>query len=80
MRGISLVLLVNKPVLEDGRGGTRGLASGVLALDLDGHGLVLFQGRSEVGLLGGLGGLREGESGDVAGRVGVLDDGGLVGL
>jgi hypothetical protein len=77
---IVILLLVNEPVLEDRGGGAGGLGGGVLALDLDGHVLVLLEGGGEVGLLGRLGGLGQAEGGYVAGRVAVLDWGRLVGL
>lgn len=72
-----IILLLDEPVLEDGGGGAGG---GVLALDLDGHGLVLLEGGGEVGLLGGLGGLGDAEGLDVALGVAVLDGCGLVGF
>ena len=73
-----LLLLLNEPVLDNG-GGSTGLGT-LLALNLDGHVLVLLQAGGEVGLLGRLGGLGEREGGDVANGVGLLDGGGLVGL
>lgn len=57
-----------------------GGSGGVLALDLDGHALVLLQASGEVRLLGGLGGGGDGEGLDLALGVGLLDGGGLVGL
>lgn len=75
---IILLLLLDEPVL-DGGGGLAGLST-LLTLNLNSHALVLFQAGGEVGLLGGLGGLRKGEGGDLTDGVGVLDGGGLVGL
>lgn len=74
-----LLLLLDEPVLDDG-GGLGAGGTGLLALDLDGHALVLLEAAGEVGLLGGLGGLGQAEGGDVALGVGLLDGGGLVGL
>lgn len=58
-----LLLLLDKPVLDDGGGGAGG--DGLLALDLDGHVLVVLQVAGEVGLLRGLGSLGGGECGDL---------------
>lgn len=79
MSVVILVLLLDQPILNSGGGA--GLAiSTLLALDLDGHALVLFERRGKVGLLGRLGdlGLVEGE--DVALCIGLLDCWCLVGL
>lgn len=73
-----LLLLLDKPVLDDG-GGLSGLGA-LGSLNLDGHRLVLGQAGGKVGLLGRLGCLGEGEGGDLADGVGVLDGGRLVGL
>lgn len=78
MRGSLLLLLLDEPVLNSG-GGLASLGA-LLALDLDGHALVLLEVGGEVALLGGLGGLGLAEGGDLACGVGVLDGGGLVGL
>ena len=73
-----LILLVDQPVLDDS---SRLTSLGTLrTLNLDHHCLVLLQARGEVGLLGGLGSLGEGERGDLANGVGILDGGGLVRL
>jgi hypothetical protein len=76
--GGSLTLVL----LDEPRGllGGGGDGTGLLALNLDGHVLVLLEGAGEVGLLGGSGGLGDGEGLDLALGVGVLDGGGLVGL
>jgi hypothetical protein len=74
-----LLLLGLEPVGDLG-GALDGLGGGVLALELDGHALVLLQAAGEIGLLGGLGGLGQAEDLDLAFGVGLLDDGGLVGL
>ena len=73
-----LLLLLNEPVLNNGSGG-RGIGT-LLSLNLNGHVFVLLQAGGEIGLLGRLGGLGEGEGGDLADGVRVLDGGGLVGL
>ncbi|KAI6761787.1 hypothetical protein HG531_002340 [Fusarium graminearum] len=73
-----LILLSLEPV--GNLGGAGRLSGGVLTLDLNGHALVLLQVASEVGLLGGSGGLGDAESLDVALGIGLLDDGDLVGL
>ena len=75
--GAGLVLLGLEPVGELGGLGGSG---GVLALDLNGHVLVLLEAAGEVGLLGGLGGLGGGKGLDLALGVGLLDGGSLVGL
>jgi hypothetical protein len=76
---VSLILLLSlKPV--GNLGGTGGLGRAVLALNLNGHALVLLQVASEVGLLGGGGCLGDVECLDVALSVGLLDGGDLVGL
>lgn len=79
MLSLLLIDLCLEPV---GQGGASGGVdrSGVLALDLDGHALVLLQVVGEVGLLGRLGGLGGDEGLDLADRVGVLDGRDLVGL
>lgn len=76
--GRLVILLLDQPVLDNRGGGARG--SGLLALNLDGHGLVLLQAAGEVGLLGRLGGLGGGEGLDLTDGVGLLDGSGLVGL
>jgi hypothetical protein len=73
-----LVLLSLEPV--GSLGGTGVLGGGVLALDLNGHALVLLQVAGKVGLLGGSGGLGDAEGLDVALGIGLLDGGDLVGL
>lgn len=75
---VLLLILLNEPVLNDG-GGLAG-GGGLLALDLDGHVLVLLQRGSEVGLLGGLGGLGLVEGQDLALGVVGLECWCLVGL
>lgn len=75
---VVVLLLVNQPVLNGG-GGLAGVNT-LLALDLDGHALVLLQGGGEVGLLGRFGGLGLAECEDVALGVRVLDGWCLVGL
>lgn len=75
---VIILLLLDQPVLNSG-GLVRG-TSGLLALDLDCHRLVLLQARGEIGLFGGLGGSGEVEGGDLADGVRLLDGGGLVGL
>ena len=81
---LPLLLVVHEPgvVLRLRGGGRLGRRSGaaLLALDLDGHALVLLERGGEVGLLGRLGGLRLGEGGDVALGVGGLDGRRFVGL
>lgn len=77
---VSLILLLSLEPVSDLRGARGGLGRGVLALNLDGHALVLLQAASEVGLLRGGGGLGGAEGLDLALRVGLLDGGGLVGL
>lgn len=76
--GRLVILLLNQPVLNDGGGGAGG--NSLLALDLDGHGLVLLQAAGEIGLLGGLGGLGDREGLDLTDGIRVLDGGGLVSL
>lgn len=76
--GMLLLVLLDQPVL-DGGGGLAG-ASGLLALDLDGHVLVLLKRGGEVGLLGGLGGLGLVEGQDLALGVVGLECWCLVGL
>jgi hypothetical protein len=73
-----LVFLSLEPV--GNLGGTGSLGGGVLALDLNGHALVLLQVAGKVGLLGGRGGLGDAEGLDVALGIGLLDGGDLVGL
>jgi hypothetical protein len=73
-----LLLLGLEPVGKSSRGAS--LGSGVLALDLDGHALVLLQAAGEVALLGRLGGGGGVEGLDLADGVGLLDGGDLVGL
>lgn len=76
------LLLVNlglEPVGQSGAGGAVD-GGGVLALDLDGHALVLLEVVGEVGFLGRLRGLGGDEGLDLADRVGVLDGRDLVGL
>lgn len=73
-----LILLGLEPV--GNLGGASALGGGVLALNLDRHALVLLQVAGKVGLLGGGGGLGDVEGLDVALGIGLLDDGGLVGL
>jgi hypothetical protein len=76
---VNLVLLLGlEPVGNDG--GAGGGSDGVLALNLDGHALVLLQAAGEVGLLRGGGGAGEAEGLDLALGVGGLDGRGLVGL
>lgn len=72
-----LVLLIDQPVL-DGGSGLAGVT--LLALDLDGHGLVLLEGGGQVGLFGRLGGLGLVECEDLALGVRLLDGRCLVGL
>lgn len=76
--GVLVLVLLDQPVLHDG-GGLSG-SGALLALDLDGHALVLLERGGEVGLLGGLGGggLLEGE--DLALGIVLLDGWYLVGL
>lgn len=76
---LGLLLLGLEPVGKGG-GGAGGLLGDVLALNLDGHALVLLEVAGEVGLLGGLGGLGDGKGLDLADRVRLLDGGDLVGL
>ena len=76
MSDLTLVLLDEPGGLLGGGGDV----DGGLALDLDGHALILLQGAGEVGLLGGGGGLGGGEGLDLTLGVGVLDGSGLVGL
>lgn len=76
--GVLLLVLLDQPVL-DGGGGLAG-AGGLLALDLDGHVLVLLQRGGQVGLLGGLGGLGLVEGQDLALGVVGLECWCLVGL
>lgn len=71
------LILFDEPVLNDGRGAARDT---LIALDFNGHALVVLQRAGEVSLLGGLGGLGGCEGLDLADRVGVLDGGGLVRL
>jgi hypothetical protein len=73
----SLLLLLDKPILDDG--GLTG-SEALRSLNIDGQCLVLLEAGGKVGLLGGLGGLGEGEGGDLADGVGLLDGCGLVGL
>lgn len=74
-----IILLSLEPVR--GLGGTGGgLGGNVLALNLDGHGLVGGEVAGEVGLLGGNGGLGLVEGLDLANGVRGLDNGGLVGV
>jgi hypothetical protein len=73
-----VVLLVNQPVLN--RGGRRAGDDGLLALDLDGHVLVLLQAVGQVGFLGRLGRLGGGEGLYLADRIRLLDRDRLVGL
>jgi hypothetical protein len=72
------VLLSLEPV--GSRGGTGSLGRSVLALDLNGHALILLQVAGKVGLLGRRGGLGDAEGLDVALGIGLLDGGDLVGL
>ena len=74
-----LLLLGLEPVGRRGGGGL-GAVGGVLALDLHGHALVLLQVAGEVGLLGRVRGLGEGEGLDLALGVRFLDGWDLVGL
>ena len=76
--GVLLLLLLDQPVLNDGRGCVS--RNTLVALNLDGHGLVLLQARGEIGLLGRSRSLGKGEGGDLANGVRVLDGDGLVGL
>ena len=78
MSSLLLLLLFDEPVLNGG-GGLAGIGP-LLALDLDGHALVLLEVGGQVGLLGRLGGLGLAEGGHLADGVRVLDGGGLVGL
>ncbi len=78
MRRAILILLLYKPVLDHGRCATGLGGIGVLALDLDGHALVLLQAAGQIRLLGRPGLLGLGKDVDMAGRVGILDRGGLV--
>ena len=75
--GLGLTVLGLEPV---GQLGGLGGGGGVLALDLNGHALVLLEAAGEVGLLGGHGGLWRGENLDLALGVAGLDGGSLVGL
>jgi len=75
--GSGLLLLLDEPVLNNS--GLAGIKT-LLALNLDGHGLVLLQAGSQISLLGGEGSLGQVEGGDLAGGIGLLDGGGLVGL
>lgn len=72
-----LVLLLDQPVLN-GSGRLAGI--GLLALNLDGHALILLERGGEIGLLGRLGGFGLVECEDLALGVGVLDGWCLVGL
>lgn len=75
---VSLILLLSlKPV---GNLGGTGLGRAVLALNLNGHALVLLQVAGEVGLLGGGRCLGDVECLNVALSIGLLDGGDLVGL
>ena len=62
--GVLLLVLLDQPVLDGG--GRLAGGGGLLALDLDGHALVLLQRGGEVGLLRGLGGLGLVEGQDLA--------------
>lgn len=78
---VSLVLLLGlEPVRGCSGAALGGLGGGVLALNLDGHVLVLLEVAGEVRLLGGGGRLGDGEGLDLALGVRGLDLGGLVGL
>lgn len=77
---LGLLLLLGLEPVGKGGGGAGGLRGDILALNLDGHALVLLEVASEVGLLGGLGGLGDGKGLDLADGVGLLDGGNLVGL
>jgi hypothetical protein len=72
-----ILLLGLEPVGQSGRGGG---GARILALDLDGEALILLQAASQIGLLGGGGGLGGGEDLDLAVGVGGLDGGELVAL
>lgn len=76
--GVLLLVLLNQPVL-DGGGRLAGVGA-LLALDLDGHVLVLLQRGGEIGLLGGLGRLGLVEGQDLALGVVGLECWCLVGL
>lgn len=76
---VGLILLLSLEPVGDGSGTTRG-SGDILALNLDGHALVLLKAASEIGLLGGSGGLGDVEGLDLALGVGGLDGGDLVGL
>lgn len=57
-----------------------GLSGSILALDLNGHGLIGLEAVGQVGLLGRSRSLGHGENLDLALGVGLLDGGDLVGL
>lgn len=76
--GVLLLVLLDQPVLDGG--GRLAGAGALLALNLDGHVLVLLQRGGEVGLLGGLGGLGLVEGQDLALGVVGLECWCLVGL
>lgn len=74
-----LLFLSLEPVGQLSNTGGR-LSGRILALDLNGHGLVGLQAIGEVGLLGRGRSLGHGENLDLALGVGLLDGGDLVGL
>jgi len=75
--GLLTLILLDEPVLD----GSRSTADDALvALDLDGHALVVLQRVGEVSLLWRLGRLGRCEGLDLTDSVGILDGGGLVGL
>lgn len=77
---LDLLLLGGLEPVGKGGGGARGQLGSILALNLDGHALVLLEVAGEVRLLGGLGGLGHGKGLNLAGGVGLLEGGDLVGL
>lgn len=77
---MSLILLLGLEPVGQGGGSTGSLGSGILALNLDGHGLVLLEAAGEVALLRGLGGGWGGEGLNLADGVGLSDRRDLVGL
>lgn len=79
MVSLILVLLLDQPVLNRG-GGSLAVGRDLLALDLDGHRLVLLQAAGQVGLLGRRRGGGQAEGGNLALGVLGLDGGDLVGL
>lgn len=74
-----LVVFLGLEPVGEGSSALAGLG-GILTLNLDGHALVLLQVAGEIGLFGGGRGFGHGEGLDLALGIGLLDNGGLVGL